>query len=75
MRGLLESNMHLVDALRDALLERHELIGTEITDVLEAAAAAGPDGSGDGGSGDDGRTIDLRAGRRAGRSARIDPPA
>ena len=28
---------HLVEALRDALLERHELIGHEITDVLEAA--------------------------------------
>jgi len=39
-RGLLESNRHLVEALRDALLERHELIGHEITDVLEAAAAA-----------------------------------
>ncbi|HYJ77015.1 MAG TPA: AAA family ATPase [Actinomycetes bacterium] len=75
VRGLLESNMHLVGALRDALVERHELIGTEITDVLEAAAEAGQDGSGDGGSGDDGRTIDLRTGRRAGRSARIDPPA
>ncbi len=33
------TNRHLVEALRDALLERHELIGTEITDVLEAAAA------------------------------------
>jgi ATP-dependent Zn protease len=39
-KGLLESNRHLVEALRDALLERHELIGHEITDVLEAAAAA-----------------------------------
>ena len=38
--GLLESNQHLVAALRDALLEHHELIGREITDVLEAAAAA-----------------------------------
>ena len=37
-RGLLESNRHLVEALRDALLEREELIGHEITDVLEAAA-------------------------------------
>ena len=36
-RGLLEDNRHLVAALRDALLERHELIGTEITDVLEQA--------------------------------------
>ncbi|MGH8970717.1 MAG: AAA family ATPase [Actinomycetes bacterium] len=40
VRGLLETNQHLVAALRDALLERHELIGTEITDVLEAAAQA-----------------------------------
>ena len=35
----LERNRHLVEALRDALLERDELVGTEITDVL---AAAGP---------------------------------
>ena len=39
---LLAENRHLVEALRDALLERHELIGHEITDVLDAAAAAGP---------------------------------
>ncbi|MCW2571567.1 MAG: ATPase central domain protein [Frankiales bacterium] len=36
---LLEEHRHLVEALRDALLERHELVGTEITDVLEQAAA------------------------------------
>ena len=34
--ALLDGNRHLVEALRDALLERHELIGHEITDVLEA---------------------------------------
>jgi len=39
--------------LRDALLERHELIGHEITDVLEAAAAAA---AADG----DPKVIDLR---------------
>ena len=39
-KSLLEAHRHLVEALRDALLERHELIGHEITDVLEAAAAA-----------------------------------
>ncbi|PWJ56170.1 ATP-dependent Zn proteases [Quadrisphaera granulorum] len=39
VRALLGANTHLVAALRDALLERHELIGHEITDVL---AAAGP---------------------------------
>ncbi len=39
-KQLLLENRHLVEALRDALLEREELVGTEITDVLEAAAAA-----------------------------------
>jgi ATP-dependent Zn protease len=42
VKQLLQDNRHLVEALRDALLERHELIGTEITDVLEAAAAKAP---------------------------------
>jgi len=42
VRDLLKEHRHLIEALRDALLERHELIGHEITDVLEAAAAAGP---------------------------------
>ncbi|MDQ1294226.1 MAG: cell division protease FtsH [Actinomycetota bacterium] len=37
---LLEQNRHLVAALRDALLERHELIGHEIEDVLTTARAA-----------------------------------
>jgi cell division protease FtsH len=67
VRGLMENNQHLVAALRDALLERHELIGSEITDVLEAAARAEADGTEPGG----GETIDLRASRQA----RIDPPA
>ncbi|MCI2239163.1 AAA family ATPase [Paenibacillus sp. TRM 82003] len=40
VRELLERHRYLVAALRDALLERHELIGREITDVLEAAHAA-----------------------------------
>ncbi len=42
VRELLDVNRHLVAALRDALIERHELIGPEITDVLEAAAATRP---------------------------------
>jgi len=66
VRGLLESNQHLVAALRDALMERHELIGIEITDILDAAAEAGPDSDGLVRS-----TIDLRAGT----AAHIDPPA
>ncbi len=40
VRSLLAANKHLVAALRDALLERHELIGHEITDVLEQARRA-----------------------------------
>lgn len=40
VRRLLAGNRDLVEALRDALLVRHELIGDEITDVLEAARAA-----------------------------------
>ena len=36
--SLLIQHQHLVAALRDALLARHELIGHEITDVLEAAS-------------------------------------
>jgi len=38
VRYLLGTHQHLVEALRDALLERHELVGHEITDVLAAAA-------------------------------------
>jgi cell division protease FtsH len=34
----LSENRHLVEALRDALLEHDELIGSQITDVLEAAS-------------------------------------
>jgi cell division protease FtsH len=39
-RVILGANRHLVEALRDALLERHELIGDEIIAVIEAASAA-----------------------------------
>ena len=42
VRGLLAEHRHLVEALRDALVERHELVGHEITDVLAAAARPVP---------------------------------
>ncbi|MGV8967008.1 MAG: AAA family ATPase [Cellulomonas sp.] len=45
VRVLLARNLHLVEALRDALLERHELIGVQITDVLEAAQTTARDGA------------------------------
>jgi cell division protease FtsH len=41
VRTLLGGHRHLVAALRDALLEHRELVGSQITDVLEAARAAG----------------------------------
>jgi ATP-dependent Zn protease len=40
IKGRLEANQHLIAALRDALLERNELIGREITDVLVGAQTA-----------------------------------
>ncbi len=39
-RRLLDTNRHLVEALRDALLEREELVGDEILDVLRDAEDA-----------------------------------
>ena len=42
VQSLLSDHRHLVEALRDALVERHELVGHEITDVLEAAHATTP---------------------------------
>jgi len=38
--ALLADQASVVEALRDALLERDELVGSEITDVIEAALAA-----------------------------------
>jgi cell division protease FtsH len=52
-KGLLETHTHLVEALRDALLERHELVGKEISTVLLAAEKAYAERSAD-------RVIDLR---------------
>ena len=37
VRSLLESNRHIVEALRDALLDRDELIGDEILEVVAGA--------------------------------------
>lgn len=47
VRRLLSRHRYLVEALRDALLERHELIGDEITQVLVSAHAAATRSSGD----------------------------
>ena len=47
VRLLLAENKHLVAALRDALVERHELIGHEIGDVLKAAQIKGDQSAGE----------------------------
>jgi len=36
-KELLNANRHIVEALRDALIERHELVGRQIGDVIAAA--------------------------------------
>jgi SpoVK/Ycf46/Vps4 family AAA+-type ATPase len=41
VRAMLEDHRHVVEALRDALLAREELIGDEITDVIASVAGAG----------------------------------
>jgi cell division protease FtsH len=53
---VLEGNRDLVEALRDALIERDELVGEEILEVLHGALAARE--AGDGANGDS-RIIDL----------------
>ncbi|HYT38237.1 MAG TPA: AAA family ATPase, partial [Acidimicrobiia bacterium] len=47
VREMLEVHRPVVEGLRDALLERHELIGDEILDVIRMAAAGQP-ATGDG---------------------------
>jgi len=42
VREMLTRNRHIIEHLRDALLERDELIGIEILDVIGAAAASAP---------------------------------
>jgi cell division protease FtsH len=42
VKEALEANRHLVAALRDALVEHNELVGKEITEVLEGAQHDGP---------------------------------
>jgi ATP-dependent Zn protease len=37
VRDMLEDNRHVIEALRDALLERDELVGAEILDVIAGA--------------------------------------
>jgi hypothetical protein len=53
-REVLEDKTHVVEALRDALLERDELIGDEIAAVIELASVVT-----DGGNVD--KVIDIRA--------------
>ena len=65
VKALLEKNTHLVEALRDALLEREELIGREITDILAGAQQGRP---GDRPSPDEDREPQPLLSARSGRS-------
>ena len=60
VKGLLEQNSHLVEALRDALLEREELIGREITEILEQAQAMHDQAQEESIGQDERRVIDVR---------------
>ena len=40
VRTMIEEHRHVVEALRDALLERDELVGAEILDVIARACGA-----------------------------------
>ncbi len=62
VRALLSANGHIVEALRDALVERDELIGEEI---LEVARAAGPPVR-------EGLTVERRGGDRRRRDHLVD---
>jgi ATP-dependent Zn protease len=42
-KEIVTTHPEVVEALRDALLERDELVGSEITDVIEAALKDGPE--------------------------------
>jgi cell division protease FtsH len=61
-RALLDANRHILEALRDALLERDELIGDEITEVARAAGPPVRDGLQIERRGQDRRSTDRLAG-------------
>jgi ATP-dependent Zn protease len=42
-KAIVQAHPEVVEALRDALLERDELVGAEITDVIESALVKAPD--------------------------------
>ena len=67
VRALLEANRHIVEALRDALLDRDELLGEEIMEVARSAGPPVRDGLIVERRGDDRRSRDHLAG--AGTSA------
>jgi hypothetical protein len=42
-KAIVEAHPEVVEALRDHLLERDELVGSEITNVIDAALAQSPE--------------------------------
>jgi cell division protease FtsH len=64
-RALLDANRHIVEALRDALLERDELLGDQITEVARSAGEPVKDGLSIERRGIDRRRTDRLAGAEA----------
>ncbi len=60
IKGKLEANQHLVMALRDALVDRNELVGREIAGVLDAAGGPADAARGAVDAPTSSRVIDLR---------------
>ena len=44
-KAIVEAHPEVVEALRDALLDHDELVGTEITEVIESAVLEAPEPS------------------------------
>jgi cell division protease FtsH len=75
VRSMLEANRHIVEALRDALLDRDELLGEEIMAVARSAGPPVRDGLVVERRGDDRRTRDHLAGVEASTGYAVMAPA
>jgi cell division protease FtsH len=75
VRSMLEANRHIVEALRDALLDRDELLGEEIMEVARSAGPPIRDGLVVERRGDDRRTRDHLAGVEASTGYAVMAPA
>jgi cell division protease FtsH len=75
VRSMLDANRHIVEALRDALLDRDELLGEEIMEVARSAGPPVRDGLVVERRGEDRRTHDHLAGVEASTGYAVMAPA